>query len=741
MPWIQTVLSSETERELLRSTSRRVIYIVAGIYAAWHFIATLGWPDVFSPSLWACTGMMVVLVTLTLKLLDDHYLLAHAFWLTGLTAVIFTAYGLYGTPDILLLLVFLPLMAIVTLGYAGAALTVGGILLSVFLLPRWLPAVPPVPAAYRFGVVLGSIFTSLFGWGLSSNLFTALDSASFHFREARKHLEETRHHRAEVSRMLKELNQTNYQLERLNLMLQQARRRTEDARADRDRFILAVSHELRSPLNFIIGFSDLMVNSPETYAPLDAWPPGLYDDAQEIYRSSRHLLTLINDILDMGQVDARRMTLFRQMVNLETIVDEVRQMVRAAFEQKGLDFIVRAEPDLPEVFVDATRIRQVLLNLVNNGLRFTDRGSVTVSLQRAADKIQVSVADTGAGIAPEDIPKVFDDFRQVGVDNWRRREGSGLGLSISRRFVQLHGGEMWLESELGRGATFYFTLPVPEAAQEPELPAGDEHGSPPRGFYRRLLHSRERIVLLCSPDPMAREIAQGWLDEYRVVRVAGPDALPEQIRARFPQAVLVDKMFVDPRKLPFQAFAYELPVIGVIFPSTRARHAMLPQGVRDYLVKPVSRADLVRVVHQLDTESPRLLLVDDDPAMVRFVEQSLKSGADTDPALAALEILTALSGADALQTAAEQRPDVILLDLDLPDMTGWDVLAALMRREGEAAPPVVIVSAHDLPQVLFGSGQAVLDLTLRRPLSQQELPEVLRALLAEVEPDFREREK
>ena len=148
-------------------------------------------------------------------------------------------------------------------------------------------------------------------------------------------------------------------------MLQQARRRAEDARADRDRFILAVSHELRSPLNFIIGFSDLMVNSPETYADPDVWPPGLYDDAQEIYRSSNHLLELINDILDMGQIDARRMTLFREKASLIQIVDEVRKMVRGAFDQKGLSLKVEVGSDLPDVFIDCTRIRQVLLNLVN----------------------------------------------------------------------------------------------------------------------------------------------------------------------------------------------------------------------------------------------------------------------------------------------------------------------------------------------------------------------------------------
>ena len=560
MTWIKTVLSSDTERELLVSTSRSIITMVAVIYTIWHFTATLGWPDIFSPSLWSITLPMIALVAISLHLLDKNYLLAHTFWMMGLMALIFLAYSLYQHPEALLLLTTLPLMAIVTVGFQGAIL-VGGLIFITMLYVPTVFSLPPIPTGYQIGITLGSVFSTLFGWGLSNNLFTAIDSSSFHFKEARKHLEETRHHRAEISRMLKELNQSNYQLERLNQMLQQARRRAEDARTDRDRFILAVSHELRSPLNFVIGFSDLMVNSPETYATLDDWPPGLYDDAQEIYRSSNHLLHLINDILDMGQIDARKMTLFREKVSLAQIVDEVRKMVRGAFDQKGLTFVVDVESDLPDVFIDCTRIRQVLLNLVNNGLRFTEQGVVTLGLILEKDFIVVSVADTGAGIASSEIPKVFDDFRQVGVDNWRRREGSGLGLSISRRFVQLHGGEMWLESELGKGTCFYFSIPIWESAREMEI-ITEEDTTTPKGYYQRLLSNRDQIVLMCSPDPLAGEIVQQWLDEYKIVIVDDPVKLPASVQHSLPQAVLVDKMLVDSSQFHYKISHMKFPSLA-----------------------------------------------------------------------------------------------------------------------------------------------------------------------------------
>jgi signal transduction histidine kinase/CheY-like chemotaxis protein len=733
MSWIKTVLSSDTERELFFSTSRSIIYIVSGIYIVWHFIATLTWPKIFSPSLWTSSLMMLVIVILALRLLEKYYLFAQVIWLGGLMAVIFQAYHTYQRPEILLLLIFLPLMAIMTMGYYRAAITVAATLLITIAAPRVFD-MPTIPTAYLIGIFLGSSFITLFGWGLSNNLYTAIDASSFHFQEARKLLEETRHHRGEVSRMVKELNQSNYQLERLNQMLQQERRRAEDARGDRDRFILAVSHELRSPLNFIIGFSDLMVNSPDTYAPLSEWPPGLYDDAQEIYRSSQHLMQLINDILDMGQIDARRMTLFREKACLPQLVEDVRKMVRGAFDQKGLTLKIEIEPDLPDVFIDCTRIRQVLLNLVNNGLRFTKDGAVTIRVQQRDETIFVKVTDTGSGIAPEDVPKVFDEFRQVGVDSWRRREGSGLGLSISRRFVQLHGGEMWLESELGEGTQFYFTIPILESTPEPESIPGRDETVLPRGYFRRRLRSREQIVLVCSPDPIAGEIVQQWLDEYKILTVNDPAQLPAMMQESLPQAVLVDKVLIDSRQIPMQKFPFELPIIGIVLPSTRGRHALLPSGVRNYLVKPVTRRDLAQAIQKLNLSQARLLLVDDDPAMVRFVEQTLRSDVAETMAFDELEILTAYSGREALQMVDERSPNGILLDLDLPDMTGWDVLSALLRSYGENMPPVVIVSAHDQPQTLFGSGQEVFNVTMHRPLSQQELPELLKSILQEVRP-------
>ena len=401
--------------------------------------------------------------------------------------------------------------------------------------------------------------------------------ASHHYNEARRLLGETQNHQAEIGRMLKDRNQVNYQLERMNEMLKFSRAQAEEARENRNRFMLAVSHELRSPLNFIIGFSDLMVNAPETYAPLSAWPSGLYEDVQEIYTSSQHLMRLINDILDMGKMDAGQMTLYREKTQIYPIVADVRDMLTGAFEQKGIALSIEIPPDLPPVFIDTTRIRQVFLNLLNNGLRFTDQGSVTLTAQKMDTQILFSVVDTGMGISSEDLSKVFDEFRQVGEENWRRHTGTGLGLYISRHFVELHGGEMGVESTIGQGTRFFFTLPID--APVTELPVS---------FANDCLHRAPIPASSCSPltRKMLPSSSVPWKDicSSRLRRSSRPGKSPVKFSRR---AILVT---ADAGGLSLDSLPYELPV--VTFSISRSVSSMA--NLHDQLVKPVSRQALIK---------------------------------------------------------------------------------------------------------------------------------------------------
>lgn len=733
MQWIKVNLANESDsRDLLMTTSRNLIFTISVLYLVWHFVATLTWPRQFSPSLWIVTASLGFATIASVYLIERNYTLAHIIWQIGLAAAILLGYALYRRPEITIALVFLPLIAIVTVGRLGTVLVEALVVTSIVLIQQ-LTLFPLLAPGYAVGIVLGSIFTGFFGWGLTINLLSALSSASYHYNRARELLEETRDHRGEISRILKERNQANYQLERLNQMLEFARNKAEEARDDRDRFILAVSHELRSPLNFILGFSDLMVNSPSTYADLEHWPPGLFEDVKEIYRSSTHLMSLINDILDMGQIDAQQMTIYRERAAISRLVEEVKRMAEPSFRQKELWLEATYDPGLPDVFVDTTRIRQVILNLVTNGLRFTDRGGVTIHVVQQTDSLLVEVEDTGTGIAEGDIPKVFEAFRQVGQDSWRRREGSGLGLAISQRFIELHGGKMWLESDLGKGSRFYFTIPLFEPHQA--LDAIVEHQA--RGRRSKpAAADREPLALLLESDVLTSRVIQQSLDSIKIIPVDDPAKLPGMVAELYPQAVFIDKSITPDRKVRLRDLPYDLPVVGIFLPGMANGLKNLPEKVSDYLIKPIKRQDLIQAVKRLGEGISRILVVDDDPAMVRFVTQVLKAADRIEETPVDYEFLNAYTGQEALDHLRHQAVDAILLDLDLPDINGWEVLSELRKNEISAKTPVVIISAVDFPQILYTHGRQVFDIRMRRPFSKGEMTAILNAILNNVKPVF-----
>jgi len=720
--------------DILQSAARNMIYTTSGLYLLWHFTAILVWPRVFSPRLWVIGVLFMGLFFLVIRLLNGHYYLSQTIWLAGITGLIVLAYHLFQQPAVSLLIVFLPLTAILTIG------PIGTLIVEILIIPLALflysgTLLPELPYGFTISILLGSLFTGLYGWGLSSNLLSALSSASYHYNEARRLLDETRQHRAQISLMLKDQHQANYQLDRLNQMLQWARTHAEEARAERDQFVLAVSHELRSPLNFIIGFSDLMVNSPETYGNPSEWPTGLYEDIQEIYRSSSHLMRLINDILDLGQIDAKQMALFRETVAFEQLLDEVRIMVEPAYRAKGLSLQVDCLPDIPPIFVDSTRIRQVLLNLLNNSLRFTDQGGVRIEVTVQSEQLQICVADTGSGIAQEDLPKVFNEFLQVDQDNWRRREGSGLGLAISKRFVQLHGGKMWLESTLGAGSRFFFTLPIQStpADQESNLFTGlsDVHVKPLQA-EPEISH---QMVLLLSRQSEMLPAVQHILDEYQIVLIPDPESLVEQVQNTLPRAILVDGSTVDDIQTLSSALPYDLPVIRFIPPLAWRQSNILPEGAADYLVKPISLQDLIEAVLGLEQEIHSVLVVDDDPAMYRFITQVFKS-----PTLVELvnpnNIFSAGDGMQAIACLSKHTVDLLFLDIELPDIHGLELLAQIRQDPKHPDIQVIIISATDIPALSYYQGQRILDLALKQPFTDSEISSVLRHLISQIPPKY-----
>ena len=719
--------------ELLRSTSRHLIWTMGGIYLAWHLVSTVTWPNTIGWNTWLITPVVVLTFAVSLWLLPRHLLATQVVWQAGLAVTITLAVIMFQQPQIAFLYTVLPLMAVVTVGWPAGLFVEAVVVVLVWWLSQGA-ITRPLPSAYGLAVVAGGALTGLLGWAAARALLIAVQWYLFSFAQAQENMEEARQHRAHLARVLKDLDHACYRLERANHMLVLARAEAEEAQEARNRFALAVSHELRTPLNFIIGFSELMVNSPVTYAEVGQWPPGLYEDIQEIYRSSTHLLRLVNDVLDLGQIEALRMSLFKEWVDPAQIIREVTAMVRPAFIRKQLWFRTEIEPDLPNVFVDHTRVRQVLLNLVSNGLRVTEQGGVTVRLQRDGDNLCICVQDTGPGIADEDIPKVFEDFRQVGSGSWRRREGAGLGIPISRRFVDLHGGRMWVESQAGEGALFCFTLPLPESARDLSSPLAE--GSPDARYWRRLTEKAEgeRMLLVLSPDPAAGEIISRLVEGFGTITVRHPDRVGARVVELLPSALIVDPALFKDEVIQSMLpdLPYDLPVISFPFPGNARRSRHLPAGVSDYLVKPISRQDLAEAVRVLGPGIRRLLVVDDDPAMVRFVTLALRSSEGEDLFRDGCQLTTAFTGAEALGQLHEDPPDAVLLDLALPDISGWDVLDALRKDPALGGVPVILITAHDWPQAFADGEGEVLRIMMHRPLSRDELTSALGGLLSSI---------
>lgn len=258
--------------------------------------------------------------------------------------------------------------------------------------------------------------------------------------------------RQRITSLEEELAQTKRELA-------EARRQLREADKLKSEFIATVSHELRTPLNSIIGFAKLLLK--QKIGPLNSIQQ---TDISVIYDSAQHLLSLVNDILDLSKIEAGKIRLDPAWVSVEEIIVGVMASTIILIEGKPIELRDEIEPHLPKVFVDRGRIRQVVINILSNAAKFTDAGSITMRIGKISKNEQeficFSVKDTGIGIAPEDMDKVFEAFRQIDSSVARRAEGTGLGMPISYRLISLHGGELWVESQVGRGSTFSFTIPL-----------------------------------------------------------------------------------------------------------------------------------------------------------------------------------------------------------------------------------------------------------------------------------------
>jgi signal transduction histidine kinase/CheY-like chemotaxis protein len=716
--------------ELLRSTASALIKSLGGIFFLFIF-ATVIWPEQIAMNTWIVVPATVILLLIAHWLLPRFYLGAITMLLFSLvSAITLTAY-LFQQAEFIFLYALLPLVGVVTLGWrSGVAVQV--VILGMLYWANNGLLVVPVSTSLNLVVAFGGVIAGLLGWTSMQAVLTVTEWSLYSFKQAQNNLEDARDHRGQLAHVVKELDSANIRLERLNRMLVLARAEAEDAKEARNRFALAISHELRTPLNFIISFSEIMVKTPATYATLTRWPAGLYEDIQEIYRSSQHLMRLVNDVLDLGQIENLRMNLIKEWISLSHIVGEAGSMVKRAFDLKNLELRMEIEPDLPLVFVDRTRIRQVLLNLINNSLRFTDQGSVTLRLSHSeTNTLLICVEDTGTGIAAEDIPRIFEDFHQVSKDSWRRREGTGLGIPISKKFIELHGGQMWVESEVGVGTRFYFTIPLTSGNGAVVLMDKERDDQYWNAMKTRA--EKGKNILTVSRDPAAGEIIAPYVEGFSLITVPPDSDFVQQVNAMLPHALFLDQNIAEEPRVQekIRRLPYDLPVICFSFPGNPVHPTDLPDCVHYYLVKPFTNQTLVDSILSLGPDTHYLLVVDDDQAMLNLVIRALRSRLKG-KMNKQYQLVPARTGQEALESISRTTPDAILLDVNLPDISGLEILKIAQEKD----IPVIFITAHEWPQVFPESEQDALRVQLRRPLSRNELSQLLKNLLEVIKPKY-----
>lgn len=451
----------------------------------------------------------------------------------------------------------------------------------------------------------------------------------------------------------------------------------------KSQFLANMSHELRTPLNSVIGFSRVILKGID--GPINEVQE---QDISAIYNSGMHLLTMINEILDLSKIDAGKMELQLEEINLSDIANSVITNTAGLVKEKPVEIIHNIPATIPTVMGDETRISQVMINLISNAVKFTEKGSITIGATvtknpEGKPEVMVTVTDTGIGIAEEDQSKLFQRFSQVDDSPTRKTGGTGLGLSICRSLIEMHGGRIGLlSSEVNKGSVFYFTLPLPEPKVNADLD--------------QLKHT-ENVVLSIDDDPQVIALYERFLSAngYKVVALTDPEKAVEKAIELKPFAITLDIMmpqkdgWVVMQELKKNEQTRNIPIL--VCSILEEEEKGFSMGASDYLVKPFASDDLVNAIYRLDRDGSihEVLIIDDDPDDLRLAQKMVEDGGVFHANLA--------QGGDAgIEALKRLTPDIILLDLFMPGLNGFAVLELLRAEPRLSRIPVIILTGADL---------------------------------------------
>ena len=514
------------------------------------------------------------------------------------------------------------------------------------------------------------------------------------------------------------------ELEETNRDLAVASRKIQDADRLKSEFLANMSHELRTPMNSIIGFTRIVRKKS-----VDILPKRQIENLERVEVSAGRLLALINDILDLSKIEAGKMRLNIAPVDLGQLAKTCLATVASLVKKDRVQLVTRLPEGLPELQSDADKLTQILINLLSNAIKFTQDGEVALSAAAENGTLRIAVSDTGIGMPPDALEYIFDEFRQVDGSSTRVHGGTGLGLSITKKLTQLLGGLIEVQSVQGKGSTFTVTLPA--AAREPTTapPTAPE----PAATAAAVAMPDRKVLLTIDDDPNVLSLLKQNLEDegYIVVAALSADEGIRKARDLRPFAITLDILMPHKdgwgalNELKADPATRDIPIIVLSIIENKQLGYSL--GAFDYLLKPIDKDAILGALQRVRTApAKRALVVDDDPNAVSMLTQILQDEGHS--------VTAAFNGAEALRALADVPADIILLDLVMPEMDGFDTIQRLKENPAWKDIPIIVLTAKDLTDTEWGTLQQGVDRILRKSgMAGERLVADVRALLHEHE--------